>query len=553
MIANVLVLVFILALAFWFSTEGLFSAILHLIVTILAGAIAFGVWETLVYSQLLGRMYEMAWGVGLLAPFVLALLLMRIAVDKFVPGQLNFPSWVDQVGGGAVGFLSGVLTAGVLVIGLNFIAPFGLGSFERWQLDATGDLVPKDALWIPADDIAGSFFTMLSGGSMGPAFDDTTLPALHPDLARSSGAFRITSRDGTRATMVPQNIEIARAFEVTQLAKLPSDAGLIRPTGDERLIVITTRHNLEGVPDFKPDVDPDSVFTVTRAQVALIVADDNGNATALLPVGYVFRGDFGTFENGQFARTRANPVEDSFDWIFHVPQDVDPTFIRMKQVRVLLPELDLSDGGVNWATQIQWKTTPPPTANGNDPPDHTQDTGTPGAGTKAFSVKISNELPTVLSKNWISGDLGNLPYEDNALVRAEGTVTMRSTHGVEKNLRVDSVHHASNSEMVRVAVQYQNAESLFGKAREMAQQLEPPRLLATSGDDYPPSGYCIANDNRIILSFTGRRIRTMREIDTAQMESGDTLYLYFLVNKGDRLTDFRISGKTHAINLTIRR
>ena len=50
---NIILLGLIGLIAYWWANQGLFSAILHLLCVIVAGAVAFGVWEPLVYGLLL--------------------------------------------------------------------------------------------------------------------------------------------------------------------------------------------------------------------------------------------------------------------------------------------------------------------------------------------------------------------------------------------------------------------------------------------------------------------------------------------------------------------
>ena len=45
MILNIIVLVFVLLIGYWWANQGLFSAIIHLLCVIVAGAIALALWE----------------------------------------------------------------------------------------------------------------------------------------------------------------------------------------------------------------------------------------------------------------------------------------------------------------------------------------------------------------------------------------------------------------------------------------------------------------------------------------------------------------------------
>ena len=135
---NILILLILAIMAWWWTSQGLFSGFIHLVCTIFAGAIALALWEPLVYGFLLSRMPEYAWGVGLLVPFAAALLLARTIADKTVPGNLSFHNIPDAVGGGFMGFCSAVLTAGFLVIGLQMIGLPDLLGYTAYRLKPGG-------------------------------------------------------------------------------------------------------------------------------------------------------------------------------------------------------------------------------------------------------------------------------------------------------------------------------------------------------------------------------------------------------------------------------
>jgi len=202
MITNLLILVFVGLAALWFSNQGLFSALLHLVVTLCAGAIGFGLWEPLTLNYLLDRMPEYAWGVGLLVPFAVALLLLRTAVDWLVPGNVKFHNLVDSIGGGAVGVVNGMLAGGLLILGLQFVGNFALGGYQPYARSVDGAIERTQKLWIPVDDFAGSVFTGLSAGAFQP-LDGKTMPVYQPNIIEAAGTFRLTSRDGARRAIRP--------------------------------------------------------------------------------------------------------------------------------------------------------------------------------------------------------------------------------------------------------------------------------------------------------------------------------------------------------------
>ena len=147
MIANIVVIVFVLAMIFWWSQQGFFSAFIHLCLTIVAGTIALSIWEPLVLKFLIFRMPQYAWTVGLLAPFALLLFGLRFAADRLVPGNVQMMPLLSKALGGACGLGSGVLTAGLVFIGLGVpaVGPVGAGAGISPTPRPTGASPPPDS------------------------------------------------------------------------------------------------------------------------------------------------------------------------------------------------------------------------------------------------------------------------------------------------------------------------------------------------------------------------------------------------------------------------
>ena len=122
-IFNVLCILIVLVIAYWWANQGLFSAIIHLLCVITAGALALAFWERLTVGLLLrGSWFDAyAWGIALVGVFVLALFVLRLATNKLVPSNVDLPQWANLGFGLPVGAVSGVLTIGILLLGLGFV------------------------------------------------------------------------------------------------------------------------------------------------------------------------------------------------------------------------------------------------------------------------------------------------------------------------------------------------------------------------------------------------------------------------------------------------
>ena len=102
MIPNIILIVFVFGMALMWSTYGLFSSLLHLGLVIVAGSLAFALWEPLAYGVLFNILPSAAWGVSLLGSFIVLLIVLRIVTDKLVRGTLKVHRLADQIGGGAI-------------------------------------------------------------------------------------------------------------------------------------------------------------------------------------------------------------------------------------------------------------------------------------------------------------------------------------------------------------------------------------------------------------------------------------------------------------------
>src|SRR3954469_17265789 len=100
---SIIAVVVTLGLGYIWLTRGFFSALIHLICTIIAGAIAFAAWEPLSYwflesssnSGIMSFVAGVSWGLGLMVPFAVSLIVLRLIVDKLLPGNVVLEQKLD--------------------------------------------------------------------------------------------------------------------------------------------------------------------------------------------------------------------------------------------------------------------------------------------------------------------------------------------------------------------------------------------------------------------------------------------------------------------------
>src|SRR3954471_3928244 len=103
MIFSVVLIILVLAVAFFHYTQGMFSAAISAILAVFAAVLAVSLHEWVVEHLLKGAMADTAHGMMLLVLFAVIYLIPRILFDKLVPGNVRVPAIVDKVGGAALG------------------------------------------------------------------------------------------------------------------------------------------------------------------------------------------------------------------------------------------------------------------------------------------------------------------------------------------------------------------------------------------------------------------------------------------------------------------
>ena len=221
MILNLILIVALLAVAVLYASFGLFSAFLQVVATLIAGALAFALWEPI--AALLANLIPgYASAVGLVVPFGLLLLLIRYGLDKAAPSDLKFPGLVDQLAGAAVGLIAGALTLGVVLLGAQFLPlPVSLLGYQPYELDARGRPTPTANLWVPVDAATADVYQFLSAGAFSSS---TPLHRVYPDLHRSAATSRLAAEAALNQAAAPSALTVTAAGELDRVPGALADA-----------------------------------------------------------------------------------------------------------------------------------------------------------------------------------------------------------------------------------------------------------------------------------------------------------------------------------------
>ncbi len=189
MLLNILLLAAFIALGYWWSLQGFFSALVHLLMVIAAGALALAFWEPLA-NWLFPMLTNYTWGVCLLLPFILFLLIGRKSLDSLARGDVRLHPAVDYAGGAVCGVLTVWISAGLTIIAAGFLPlPAILLGYQPWIINPSGvvEANPAADLWFHVDRSTAGFYTQLSEGAFG---NSTELAFYQPEPGgkrRSSG------------------------------------------------------------------------------------------------------------------------------------------------------------------------------------------------------------------------------------------------------------------------------------------------------------------------------------------------------------------------------
>ena len=129
MVLILLALALVIGIAFFQVIQGLFSALIMTILTILSAVVALGYYELLA-EMIYEHQPAHADAAALIALFVIPLLTLRVVSDMFIRGNVVLGVWADRIGGGSLGLITGSVMVGILMIALQML-PFGPSVFMR--------------------------------------------------------------------------------------------------------------------------------------------------------------------------------------------------------------------------------------------------------------------------------------------------------------------------------------------------------------------------------------------------------------------------------------
>ncbi|MCW5776650.1 MAG: CvpA family protein [Phycisphaeraceae bacterium] len=580
MFMSLLAIAVIGLLGYIWMTRGFFSALIHMVCVIIAGAIAFALWEPLSYlilakgpddRKFTAFVLGTAWAWGLVVPFAASLALLRLGVDKLIPANVQVQSTVSYVGGAACGAVSGVITAGIVVIALGTMRMSSdfLGyqpiQYQGESLRRTGGLI------VPVDRLVGSFYGHLSETAFRTS---QPLARWYPDVSHTPAVMRLTDRQGRAKNFArPAEFEVIRRYRVggegVSVVDLLRDSWGVRPHDAKQLdgTPYPPGSRIEGIVlDFKPSIkELHGQIVLGEGQIWIVVENaQTGDRKTIHPVGVVAKAAPGDIAFGRFRFdsevfvASAGAAIEPMGFEFVVPPGYEPIAVYVRNIRRELPagnvatyrsaaerDRDVPAGSILKAGR-----------GGSGPIDRSMAT-TLGTGrqsdeaARAAGITDTNILVGrfVIQK----GREKSLQVgESNGILGGEEKFApseLQGGAGIDRALQVRTFEVNRGTVMVQVDVSRGRPASLLSPAAAAAGRNDPPYLIDANGTRYPAVGFFYEDQELVFIRYTpGKPVSGIAELQDYRVmlsasRPDQKLTLLFLCDQGVHLSTFAIGDK----------
>jgi len=522
---NIAIIGLVLLIAYWWSNEGLFSALLHLVCVITAGAIALALWEPITMPMMSGGGFDnYAWGIVLVGVFAISLLGLRVASDKLIPANLQFPPWANMALGGLSGAAAGILTIGICIIGSGFVQSTNeIMSYRGTGRDENGRGEIKsigDPLWLNVAQLTSNFYSYLSIFTLHPDISGAPLQHYNPNLDELSTLIR-DSYDGGKGqlSLAPD------AAKVTKIATSPDGMIVVQVTFNTKakdfggqLILASSQVRLIG--DASGSETPDIYYPMAWKQEV----KEGGEK--------LFRFD----DISHYATSVPGRAETGFKFAFETSNDsFKPKFIQIRGTRLDIPQdstIELSAMAVQQYRGIEL--TDDEIIENRDPLgkdiQHLID-----ATSRIRKLRIStNGLP------------GSIEINEDLYFLQGALTTQWSKQGVSSALSIKGIHADEGTAIIQLDV----SPGSNGAFEDLLPIISPDSAVVFIDDDgrrYAPIGYFIDDGKKMQLSLTpSTPIQNISELPMHLLTSSKKkgMKLLFQITEGVRLREFRVGDFT---------
>ena len=524
---NFMIITMVFLIAYWWSNQGLFSSMLHMAAVIVAGALSISLWEVVTWGLAMGNLGPVdnyIPGISFILIFVGTLALLRVASDRVAPDDVAVAPSLELFGGFTLGAVSGILSIGMLLMGIGFIQrPLEFMGYKGYGRETVGNskigsIGPQ--LWIPFDQLTSDFYELASINGLKPDFSGTPLKQYNPDLYMQASLVRDTLEgergqvfmpDGAATASQPYSSVWNGKDWITVPVEFKSEA---RDFG-QQLVLSKSQVRLVGKMD--GNEDPDIVFPSYWMQDTMLDKD-----TKLSAMGFYQFDDGSNYITSVPGQSTA-----SAKIIFEVPDDFTPLFIQLKGVRV-----DLREPMERDLRQI--------VASGKALGAGEEFMDDPG-GDITNTVSVGNNLRFLrgISKNKMPSSMNE---ENGYLTSGYMKVQGGSAGRVNRGLQIKGIQQTEGTKIVRINISRNSPANIFNKVRKMVQPSAEIELKDTGGGTFAPIGFYYMGRGGIEVKLDRRNfVKTYNDIGTQPPAgSSQEIVLLFEVTRGTTLDSLRV-------------
>jgi hypothetical protein len=601
MIMNALAIGIILISAYMWLLRGFFSAFIHLMCAVTAGAIALAVFEPLGLLILKnagdrGFFAELqlasAWAIALAVPYILSYAIFRGALDGFLRRNVFLNQTMNYVGGGVCGALAGVVMSGITVMSIGFLrlpADMGMFDYRAVEITPAGSVQRGTALWVPTDRLTSWLY---GHASRNVYYTDDNLATFYPALYASVGASRYAAVSGdnrARNNMKPGAFSIVNSYIVDPPASVTGKARLDELTKDRWTAPQSsvTRFNGENadpasklygyVVNFGTAArEKNGQVVVGNAQIYLLAADAVGDTTLVFPNAALLKAQppvidpndararrrqiieysrfaFGSGGDGKFYPSVGADAASNFGFEFLVPPGYTPKALYVKGHRAMItdaPEqtyttalardqaIDILMGGGERVTNLDESSVNLVTRGSGS----NRVVDTPPEG---FAFTITNQIGIQLQRDTLQGGT-IVPGRGGGMIQ-DGDFKLNpketTTSGLDPALKVDKYEPVENQLVCQLDVSMTN-EWKLGE-RGFANDA-PVYLIDDKGRKYQAIGFFYRDGDIVQVRYTpGTPVPGMEALPKplSRSEPGQQCKFIFRVSRGVVITGLGIGDK----------
>ncbi|MBC7835194.1 MAG: hypothetical protein H7Y88_08850 [Phycisphaerales bacterium] len=580
MILSIAAIAIVGVIAYVWSARGFFSALIHMVCTLAAGAIAFGVWEwvaNLILAKGSGQwMADMAWGAALAIPFAASLAVLRLGIDKLLPANADLDGATNLIGGGLCGLVSGTISAGILILSIGYLRlPTNFMGFRPVQYASSGSLERQGGLLFPVDRITAGLYSHLSTTTLNTG---NPLAEWHPNLADEGPLLRTNFNEGgSRHVAIPGAYKVMGRYTVGKAAGKLNELTADSFDPSRKQIVTSLRGEpvdpnsyVEGiVVQFSAKArEKEGKVVVGNAQVRLIVEDAEGSTFPVHPFAMVSQAsgdkvDFGRWRFDSpdvFIASVGASDAALMSFEFLVPRGTTPKAIYVKGAREELidlkpfqeyPDASSRDKAIKSRTMLAQA----------EPGGGTLDTSRAvKVGAAEFGgdadIVFSSRIPgATISKDNVLG----LELDGNKVTNGSAKFTntdLSRNRGLDRQLQVSNFAGSEDTVIVQVDVgkkrgQDATATSAIGFLSDAAADIDRsqrPALIDENGTRYPALGYVYKDQTETHIQFSpGNPIANVDALPALSRSRPDQeLALVFSVSQGVKIKYFAVGDKVIA-------